>query len=149
MDITLQFSAQSVKSGGILAALGSWAIRTWTWCPYSHVDIVLPDGRWLGARMSGGVQIRDPYPVSRAVRLACDMPDDFLDVAKSMVGRKYNWLPLIGIPLHLDLGERGEEFCDQFVLEVAHKVGRPLLRGKPSILTPRDLLLSPLLQRAG
>jgi hypothetical protein len=38
----------------------SWAIRTFQrgWC--SHVDSVIDDGRLLGARSDGGVQIRQP-----------------------------------------------------------------------------------------
>ena len=38
----------------------SWAIRTFQrgWC--SHVDSVMDDGRLLGARSDGGVQIRPP-----------------------------------------------------------------------------------------
>ena len=36
----------------------SAAIRWFTWSDWSHVDFVLKDGRFLGARLDGGVQIR-------------------------------------------------------------------------------------------
>src|SRR6516165_9089029 len=55
---------------------GSWAIRTFQrgWC--SHVDSVMDDGRLLGSRSDGGVQIRPPNceKFSRVERVVIAVP---------------------------------------------------------------------------
>ena len=66
--ITLQFVTCSNP--------GSWAIRTFQrgWC--SHVDSVMDDGRLLGARLDGGVEIRSPNyeKFSRVERVVIGVP---------------------------------------------------------------------------
>ena len=52
-------------------------IRWFTWSDWSHVDFVLRDGRFLGARLDGGVLIRPhDYIVPSAFRYAyVEVPD--------------------------------------------------------------------------
>lgn len=137
--IILQFSAESNP--------GSWAIRKFTWSPYSHVDGILPDGRWLGARFDGGVQARKPYPVSRSVRFAVAAPDAVLDAAMSQIGKPYDWRVFLSFALHRDWQDPGAWFCSELWAWAFQECGRPLLRADHlDRITPRDLLLSPYLE---
>lgn len=151
MKVTLQFSAQDMASGGILAAIGSWLICWWTWCDYSHVDIVVEKGGselWLGAKFIGGFKYREPYRYARATRKTFEASDKFILIAEKRLKTGYNWLGLIGIFFRQNWTLKNHEFCDQAVLDIAHEDGVHLLRlldGKSYHATQADLLRSPLL----
>jgi hypothetical protein len=140
--ITLQFSAQRLPA--------SWLIRWFTWSPFSHVDLVLPDGRLLGARGSGGVAIRDPEPFYKVARFQVDAPDRVLDLAAEQIGKPYDWAAILGIAARGDWQDQGRWFCSELVAWAFQQAGRPLLRANHfHRITPRDLLLSPYLLPAG
>lgn len=136
--ITLQFSAQHLP--------GSWLIRRFTWSPFSHVDLVLPDGRLLGARGSGGVAIRDQDEFSAVAQFQVDAPASVLDIAASQVGKPYDWEALAGFVSRRDWQDNDSWFCSELVAWAFAQAGSPLLRTTNlNRITPRDLLLSPLL----
>lgn len=142
--ITLQFSTTN--------QIGSKAIAFVTWSWASHVDFVMPDGSLYGAlalENGGGVQF---HPVeknySRVERYTVDAPDDVLKYALEQKGKPYDWTGILGI---LARNRRWEEddswFCSELVAYSFAKAGVPLLNETSYRITPRDLLISPLLKR--
>lgn len=118
---------------------------TWSWAP--HADFVLPDGSLLGARPSCGVAIVARAPARRMERFEVDAPDAVLAAARSQVGRPYDWAGVLGVALHRDWREADSWFCSELIAWAFAQAGRPILRSDTvNRITPRDLLLSPLLR---
>ena len=143
--ITLQFSATN--------QIGSRLIRTLCWSWASHIDFVLPDGRLLGAlavQNGGGVQYHKMKPLveySRVERFEIDAPDSVLDFAKSQVGKPYDWAGVIGWMVRNRNWEEDDKwFCSELAAFSFMKAGFPLLNEVAYRITPRDLLISPLLK---
>lgn len=138
--LMLQFSTQRT--------LGSWLIRKFTWSDYSHVDIVLPDGRLLGA-MSDGVAIREPYPCDRVARYKLDIPMISHDLAKifaeDQLGKDYDWPAIFGMIIRNNWQQPDRWFCSELVAWAFQQAGSPLINDQGHRITPRDLLLSPFL----
>lgn len=139
--ITLEFSYRGGMAGRLVRA------TTWSWA--SHVDFVLPDGRLLGAVPGGGVSRRDWAPAVRAERYAADCHPLVLDIALDQLGKPYDWLGVLGVGLHHDWRSTGRWFCSELVAWAFAKAGKPLLiADQIDRITPRDLLLSPVLIKA-
>jgi uncharacterized protein YycO len=136
--ITLQFSTG--------AGPASWLVRRFTWSPYSHVDLVLPDGRLLGARGDGGVAIREPELFLTVTRFTVDAPECVIDAALEQLGKPYDWSAIAGIVTRRNWQQPDRWFCSELVAWAFESAGRPLLRAQGTHrITPRDLLLSPYL----
>ena len=136
--ITLQFIADHSPT--------SWLIRRFTWSPYSHVELVLPDGRLLGARGDGGVAIREPARAPVVARFAVEAPDSVIDTALQQLGRPYDWAAIAGIVTRRNWQQPDRWFCSELVAWAFDRAGHPLLRSQGHyLITPRDLLLSPYL----
>lgn len=138
--ITLQFSTTKHITSRVIAGF------TWSWA--SHVDFVLPDGKLLGALAThGGVKIHEPLEMSRVERFAVDAPDSVIDFAKSQLGKPYDWAGIFGLTFRRDWEEDDSWFCSELVAYSFAKAGVPLLNETSYRITPRDLLISPLLKR--
>jgi uncharacterized protein YycO len=137
--IILQFTARR--------KIGSWLIRQFTWSDYSHVDIVLPDGRLLGARLDGGVSIQPPGSFEECVRFEVDAPNDVIRHVMSQIGKPYDYAAIFGIIFRRNWHNPKKWFCSELVAWAFEEAGHPLLRTENfNRVTPRDLLLSPLLK---
>ena len=136
--VTLQFSSK--------ATLASWVIQRFTWSEFAHVDIVLPDGRLLGADSDGGVAIRDPEQFYKVARFQVDAPELVLDLAAEQLGKPYDWGAIAGIVTRRDWQQPDRWFCSELIAWAFESAGHPLLRSHGHHrITPRDLLLSPYL----
>lgn len=138
--VTLQFSAgKSLMSRAICAATWSWA---------SHVDFVLPDGRLFGAVASNGVCARELRleHYSRCERHRADIPNEALLWALDQDGKDYDWSAIFGFIARRDWQNKDRWFCAELVQCASMQVGMPLLRGDYWRISPRDLLLSPLVE---
>ncbi len=112
------------------------------------MDFVLPDGRLLGA-VPGGVRVR-PYDPSalRIERYHVDASDTVLSVALAQLGKHYDWPGALGLALRRNWQEDDAWFCSELVAWSFEQAGRPLLNAPQAWrLTPRDILLSPLLRQ--
>lgn len=135
-------------------SIGSKVIRWFTWSPYSHVDLVLPDGRLLGAT-PGGVSIRLPQYDRIARRARFDIPgmdwEKLAHVLKAQIGKPYDWGALVGLAFRSGRWHDPDRwFCSELIYWGCERAGTPLLRQhkqKMHRITPRDLLLSPALER--
>jgi hypothetical protein len=100
---------------------GSWAIRTFQrgWC--SHVDSVMDDGRLLGARSDGGVQIRPANyeKFSRVERAVISVPyykeRAYWEFLKAQVGKPYDKLAIAAFAFNRDWRTPDAWFCDELV----------------------------------
>lgn len=144
--IALRFSGGLGLMGRVVQA------ATWSWA--SHVDIELDGGRWLlGAVPGRGVCVRDPRDEapSRVERYRVPMFDhqaaQVTAHAKMQVGTPYDWAGVLGWGLHRNWQDGRAWFCSELVAWAFAQAGVPLLRAADaSRISPRDLLLSPLLE---
>ena len=136
--ITLQFSTNN--------SIGARLIRWFTWSEYSHVDFVLEDGRLLGAQ-SDGVFIRKPNNhYTKVQRVSVEAPASVLKHARSQIGKPYDYGGIFGIILRRNWHDPKRWFCSEYVAWAFKEAKAPLLRTeRANRITPRDLLLSPLL----
>lgn len=143
MDITLQFVTEPDWM--------SHAIRWFTWSEYSHVDLVLPSGRLLGAHVRDGVQIREPgYAAFTRVerRIVRDVSPVALDWACRQIGSPYDVAAIFGLLVRRDHWRQPDRwFCSELVARAFEVAGRPVVLGDCWRISPRDLMLSPLLEK--
>ena len=129
-------------------------LATWSWC--SHVDIEMPDNppaqRLFGAIPGGGTCFRamPAVPEPRVERYRVLGGEAYearvYELAISQRGCPYDWTGVIGFGLHRDWAEEGDWFCSELVAWAWQEAGYPLLQADHvSHISPRDLLLSPLL----
>ena len=115
-----QFATDN-SAGGLL-------IRYGTRCDWSHVDAVLPDGRLLGARISGGVQIREPgyekFAATRRMAIETDLANDIYANLYSQIGKPYDWRAIIAFGLgDRDWREEDSWFCSELQIWAVEKAG--------------------------
>jgi hypothetical protein len=136
--ITLEFTKSKT--------LGARLIQSWTWCPYVHVQFVLGNKR-LAAFPGKGVLIQPPSPDDETLQLEVDAPRHVVDVAMTQIGKPYDWTAILGIVAHRDWREDDSWICSELVAWAFETAGSPLLNAKHlNRITPRDLLLSPMLR---
>lgn len=140
--ITLQFSTTR--------HISSKAIQFFTWSWASHVDFVLPNGKLFGALATqdgGGVRLHDAENYTRIERFQVDAPESIIDIAMTQEGKPYDWAGIFGLVLRERNWEDDDKwFCSELVAWSFKQGGFPLLNETTSRITPRDLLISPLLK---
>jgi hypothetical protein len=144
VSIKLRF----VHGNGLEAA----AILADTGGLYSHVECVLPDGRFLGAHSDGGVQARpNNYDAGTVARelfldLAADDPGmaaRFYYAAENHVGEPYDFDAIAGFVSHMDLHAKGKVICSALMTLCLRDCGwfATPLTALAHEISPRDLLL--------
>ncbi len=132
----------------------STGIRWVTYSDFSHVELGLPDGTWLGAHASGGVQIRlANYMIPSLERVYALPVSDLayaqgLDYAKSKIGTTYSVSDIgrIFFRSHATKSPHGL-ICSWFVIDTLNTAGLyPLnvLANYNFKITPDMLHLSPI-----
>ncbi len=156
MSIYLRFTTEKWS---IESTLIRFATRSWC----SHVEFVrteawpgLPDGEHavdtLGSRLEGGVQVR-PYnysnPSAESWFSAPNIQAAY-EYGKTLIGKKYDWLDILGIGFNTRLHGEGNWICSSFI-DHCGKVASPMLwtnsKFPARLVTPRDLLASPAIVR--
>lgn len=147
-EIIIQFS--SLKHSWM-----SKLIEWFTWGKYAHVDVVLPNGDIIGARLFGGVRIRrDSLSYSRVKRYSVTVPEStaasIYGTLRAQVGAGYDWLGILSFPLRLRWNRSDKWFCSELVAWAFYINGVQLVtEPKFERLSPRDLRLSPILKPIG
>lgn len=139
--IALQFAAGD--------GLASNAIKWFGGGPrYSHVDTVMPDGSLLGARLSGGVQIRPANYLGTEKVLQVAIPagdaqtDAYYRGVTAEIGKPYDMTGILGFLTGRDWRTPDKWFCSELVaakLESAGFLRR--LAAQANKVTPGGLLL--------
>ena len=124
---------------------------------WSHVEFILPDGTFLGARASGGIQIRaadyiKPNKIKRqreyAIPISEDSLESILSFGLSQIGKSYDFTDILGIAAHTSWHNSNEWICSEFVTACCLKGGLILLNVEPEFvfkITPEMVHLSPIL----
>jgi hypothetical protein len=108
--------------------------------PESIIDIAMTqDG--------GGVRLHDAENYTRIERFQVDAPESIIDIAMTQEGKPYDWAGIFGLVLRERNWEDDDKwFCSELVAWSFKQGGFPLLNETTSRITPRDLLISPLLK---
>ena len=151
--------AYVLASKGI--SLTSRLIRWWQWgFPYTHIaycfdlsdptDPTVVEAWWGGVRKGWFSEVHTPgtefavysVKVSEAQK---ELIEIFL---KDQLGKKYDWLGILGFPLrNWRLERKTRWFCSELVFTAFQRAGVELLKNThPSEVSPRLFLKSPLLQ---
>lgn len=142
--IRLQLSATN--------GLQSRLIQFLTASVISHVDIVLPDGRLLGALPSDGVQVR-PANYSRWTRIlrvtipsTADQERRFFEAAEGQIGKKYDWSGIFNFFTQRNWRESDKWFCSELVAYALEAASIPAFNPVAPVrkIVPDAFLLSPL-----
>lgn len=144
----LRFSRGAGLPGAIVR------MATWSWC--SHVGFKLDDGRVLDATPEAGVSIRNAKDDASTRYFHIDSTwlgqierERLLAFAMAQIGKPYDWLAIVGFGLRRDWHDDDAWFCSELVAGAFAYAGRPLLQADHlDRITPRDLLMSPLLEPA-
>ena len=121
------------------------------WWP-SHVEFILvhDDGTpayALGSRVSGGVMVRraDYCKPTREEWWTAPAIDNAYQAALSDVGKKYDWLDILGFAFARDWHRPGRYICSELVDWAFKQAGAPLTNTwAPSHrVSPRDIIFSP------
>lgn len=145
VKVQLEFSRQNWKPF-------SWLIRAATWSPWSHVDVIMPNDLRLGARGGKGVIITGVVTEASEkavyeVELTAEQADKFFTALKSQLGKGYDWWGIIGFTLRKDWHKENAWFCSELVAWAFKQAGKPVICEKSSMVTPRDLTISPYFKR--
>lgn len=143
----------------------SKVIRTATWGDYSHVDFIYEsvtldttrndhgypvfhhNPLLLGATFGKGVCLREmPKVIETSTKYAIaevDVSPMALEYAASQLGKKYDYLALVGFPLRKDIEDQDRWFCTELVTWAIERAGLDMFTEKVSRITPRDLYIHP------
>lgn len=131
-----------MSAGGVVRVLftrrhhlGSVAIRTATWSPWSHVDVILPDGRMIGATLEHGVAFATLgerlRKASRAavVEFPAADPDAVYAALLSQLGKPYDWTAIAGMVIrNRNWQEDDSWFCSELIAWAFSQAGQPIFR---------------------
>lgn len=141
-DICLFLSTQS---DDIESAL----IRRFTLCDWSHTGFYrIKDGFTFSAMNDGnGIAWRAPNPKAKLLLLTAQKMDEAFAWALTKAGEPYDVREIIGFVMNRNWAAPDKFICDRLVFAAFDAVGSPLVNHTfipAAHLTPRDILLSPL-----
>lgn len=142
MDICLFLSTQP---DDVESAL----IRRFTLCDWSHCGFYrIADGCTFSAMHDPkGVAWRPPNPKAKLLLLSAPKMDEAFAWALTKEGAGYDVQQILGFLFNQSCTTPGKFICDRLVFAAFEMVGAPLISHKfipIAHLTPRDILLSPL-----
>src|SRR5574343_68023 len=122
-------------------------ITAFTWSNYRHVGFYdRKNGSIIDSRSDyGGVseysfeKLKEDY--SRIlVRSFPNVPLEALNIARSQIGKPYDWTALAGIGLHRDWQETNKWFCSELVTWACQQTGADVINKQSWRVTPQDVL---------
>lgn len=130
----------------------SAVIRFWTQSQWSHVDLIIPEYGYLGARPDG-VEIR-PWDYCKPTKstigtIDCseDATTKIISAALTQLGKPYDWLDILGIVLRQDWEERNAWICSRLFFWVCLQGGIQLQNiSELNRITPELIYDSPILK---
>jgi uncharacterized protein YycO len=131
----------------------SAAIREVTFSEFSHVEIGTPEGTWIGAHASGGVEERaadyciPTFERRYAIPVTQEQYDKGMAYARSQVGTPYDFRDILGLLFHHDLSTHGHLICSWFVFDFFLEMDMQVLNVLPmhgNKIDPDKLHLAPI-----
>jgi uncharacterized protein YycO len=126
--------------------LGSVLLRAALWSAWSHCALVDGDHA-IEAAAGVGVRRRSLQALLQEasefafVRVPCADPAAVIAAATTQLGKRYDWLGLLGIGLRRRWQRDDAWFCSELVAWAFEAAGHPLVRVRAWRITPRDLYL--------
>ena len=125
-------------------------IRWHTACAWSHAGFLRKSDMWTFSAMADGkgVSWRPPNPKAKVLALNYPETDKAFSAALTQAGKPYDFLDILGIAAAKDWSSTDAWICDKLVFWACIQAGAPLLNHTfipLDHLTPRDILLSPLI----
>ncbi len=147
-DIILRFSGSS--------NIAAWSVKvyTWSWCSHVETELMRDNKPILyGALPTTGVDYRpfnstDGDRVERyRIQVDEDIKTSITQQLLSQRGKPYYYTAILGLAIHRDWGNDDSKwFCSELVTWAFKHGGCELIRSDhKDRISPRDLLLSPLL----
>ena len=125
----------------------SWLIRRHENSEFSHVSIVLPDGRLLSAVVGFGVCILPGKTYKKYKDFEVLASEDVLRYALSQLGKGYDYKALFGLFLKRKWNNEDAWTCAELIAWSFMQAGYPLLNTCDCFsVSQRDILLSPKLK---
>ena len=140
--ISLQFSYS--------LGIADEAIKWYEHGEWAHVDVIMPSGDLLGARMDGGVQARPfnyyKFTKTKRVDLYAEVAvtNSFQAWLQQQIGKPYDTDAIIGFAVERNWRDPCAWFCSELIaagLEHAHWFPT-LLYAPANKITPADLILA-------
>lgn len=125
----------------------SKAIRWKTDSEISHVDVVTPEGRLLGAHINDGVLVRELDYMAFDLRIRVTVPvgdeqfEKFWASVNSKIGEKYDKAGIAGIALGDNLAGPGTVFCSELQAQGIKDAGIIWIAKDSSKIDPETLRL--------
>ena len=128
-------------------------IRRFTMCDWSHVGFLRDsDGYTFSAMNDGkGVAWRPPNPTVKTLKLTVPRIEEALAQAETKAREPYDVGDILGFIANRNWQSPDKFICDRLVFWAFAQIGQPLLNHTfipMDHLTPRDVLLSPLVKLA-
>ncbi len=141
----------------VFTTLNHWISRLICWFTrgkWSHVELFLPEhNNLIGAMPGKGVIIRkfsniakSIYRVSMVEVYSTEIQSAIIKKAKEQLGKPYDWAAIFGFVFRRDWQKQKKWFCSELVAYAFNKGGIPLLDGKASLVSPRDVDMSPIVK---
>jgi uncharacterized protein YycO len=136
------------KGKSLISRLIQWQTRS----PYSHVAVQLNDGRIVEAWHIGGVGYLTEHthtPKTEIDVFKIEGEYNILAVEKflsAQIGKKYDFRSVFRFVSRRDAPADDRWFCSELVVTAFYMGGLDLLRGAPSMMSPRDIAMIPRLQ---
>lgn len=127
--------------------LAARLIRAFTWSDYCHVGFYdRKNGSVIDSRSDRkGVteyafeDLKKDY--SRIlIRSLPNVPREALEIARSQLGKPYDWTALAGLGLHRDWQETDKWFCSELVTWACQQTGAEVINKQSWRVTPQDVL---------
>ena len=135
--------------------LTSKFIKTFTWSELSHTSAILIRSKQVIEAWSGGITKRSittghaAGTIINIYKVPCTLNqrNKFYNFMEAQIGKKYDFVGILGLPLRLDIENETKWFCSELVFSAALNAGITLLaRIEPYKVTPGILNTSPLLE---
>lgn len=123
-------------------------IRWKTGSPFNHCDFLLPTGHLFGAIPGVGVVVHTQGAEIRSAIYEIPVEDGF-EYALEQMNKPYDFGAVLGLGLPFPRNWQNDDrwFCSELVSASLLHAGCPIVSSDAWGVTPRDLLLSPILRR--
>lgn len=128
--------------------IGARVIRLVTWSDVSHCGLIDDDDNVIDSRLAaGGVtqyklsELQHRYP-RLIVKDIPQLPNAVFELAKTQIGKPYDWTALVGMGFHRNWQQDDRWFCSELVAWACAQAGVPLINKVSWRITPQDLFES-------